>query len=129
MIFEELPNHMRVFGKSDNRSPHISRRKYSVFIPYGSGRTSVISNGNYGRNIVIGILIESIENIECPRSSSDGGDVCFHYFLTLRVDCIRLYRFYILINLFMDGTTLIILLVIVAVVIPMFIKKVSQGEL
>jgi len=54
--------------------------------------------------------------------------VFWTFFLILQILCIQLHRFYILINLFMDGSTLIVLLVILAIVVPMFIKKVNQGE-
>lgn len=128
-VLEKAPDDSCVLREGDNRTTDIPGGEYPELVADLPGASARIGNRYNGSKVVVFVLLETIEDIESSRSSSDGGDVGFHYFLTLRVDCIRLYRFYILINLFMDGTTLIILLIILAVVIPMFIKKVSQGEL
>lgn len=127
-VFEELSYDSRVFREGDDCTADIARGEYPELITNLPGASSGVGNRYNGRKIIVFVLLESIEDIESSRSSSDGSNIYFHYFLTLEVDCIRLYRFYNLINLFMDGTTLIILLVVVAIVIPMFVKKVSQGE-
>lgn len=84
MVLEKFPDHLRVFGKSDNRSPYISWWKYSVLIPYGSGGSSIVGNGYDCGYVVIRILIESVEDIESSRTSSDRRDIGFHYSFDFR---------------------------------------------
>lgn len=125
-IFEELSDDSSIFREGDNRSTYITRREYSELIADFSGASARIRNRYDCSKIVVFIFLETVQDIECSSTSSDSSDVYFHYFLTLEIDWIRLYCFYLLIQPFMDGSTLIILLVIVAVVVPMFIKKISQ---
>lgn len=129
-VFEEFSDDTRILREGCDRPTDIPRREYPELIADLTRTPSRIGDRNDCREIVIFILFETIENIKSSCPSSNRCNVDFHYyFLTLWVVCIRLYRFYILINLFMDGNTLIVLLVVLAVVIPMFVKKVSQGEL
>jgi hypothetical protein len=74
-ILEKLPYHISIFGESCDRTTHISWREDAVFITDSTSSSTIISDRDYSRDIIVEIALESIKHIECSSSTSDSDDI------------------------------------------------------